>query len=442
MKFPKGVLLVSHDLSYAFTKTTESMGTACERLGIKTVVRDCCDARLSCLVLDNMDDTEPMAMAEKFFKERWDQLIEDFEIDCVVSLDFGWQIVPDYLLDHPKIKKIYSIWFDDPWSWCRARTNAIYPYRKRSFLLTGSHPKVLHAAYGDAFSRELKLMGFLNQLPSKLAAPKEFLSMNYPCEVVNKLAFIGNPGYRGEPHPEAIRRMHEGAEIQELREMSRDDILMSIKNNRWIWAEREPNIKHLLAYATQIKIECPHLSALEIIEICGEKYPAAFQALNESGNILDAAWLVKLVLRYDRPAIVYRLYKKGLLDVISNPEEWKPYGIESSISVFADEMPKYYMKYLAHINAANATRDATANEKLFEIAGCGRVSINLDSLDVRACYDENEVIFVKAFSEAEEAARDLISNPDRAFSMGKRARIRTAKDHTWDQRLSQLFEKF
>lgn len=439
---PRAILLFSHDLSYAFTKTTESLATACQRLGVPAILRDSFDPRIVCLSLAVTDDASFSLQAEKIIEDRLNKFMDDWDIECVMALDLGWLFLPDFLLDHPKIKRIYSIWFDEFHSWCRTKTNAIFPYRKRQFQEIVSHPKVLHCFYGEAMSREAKLMGFSNQINSKLAAPKEFLNLHFPCEIADKLVFIGNPGFREPPSEEILKCIEDNMELPALRKISQAQIMHSVDKEIWPWLKEEKTVRNLVGVATEAKLQSPFISALEIIEMCSEAYPTAFEFLNEKGHILNIAWLVKLMNRYDRQALIYRLYKRGLVDVVSNQEEWKPYGVEALPSIFSDEMPSWYMKYAAHINAANPLRDATANEKLFEIAACGRTSINLDSIDVRACYDEDEVCFVKSLEEAEEMARKLIANPDLAFSMGKRARRRTAIEHTWDHRLENLFNHF
>ena len=90
------------------------------------------------------------------------------------------------------------------------------------------------------------------------------------------------------------------------------------------------------------------------------------------------------------------------------------------MSSFRD-LPEYYRMYAAHLNAPNAIRDATANEKLFEIAACGRLSINLDSPDVRSCYDPGEIVLVDSLAALEAAAEQVLRDPDAALASGEKA---------------------
>jgi spore maturation protein CgeB len=94
--------------------------------------------------------------------------------------------------------------------------------------------------------------------------------------------------------------------------------------------------------------------------------------------------------------------------------------------------------YATHLNAPNAIRDATANEKLFEIAASGRLSINLDSPDVRSCYDPGEITLVDSLAALEAAAEQSLRDPEAALACGEKARQRTAREHLWDHRIASM----
>ena len=169
----------------------------------------------------------------------------------------------------------------------------------------------------------------------------------------------------------------------------------------------------------------------------GRDFPEAFEFLNRGGHILDAVVLVKFVNRYDRPGLVHRLYRRGWLDVHGTPEQWAPYGIEAQPTVPFPQLAAVYRRYPAHLNAANCARDATGNEKLFEIAACARISLNLDSPDVRACYSPDEIVLAESEDAIEAEAEKILRDPTAAFEMGERARRHTADEHLWDHRLTR-----
>ena len=149
---------------------------------------------------------------------------------------------------------------------------------------------------------------------------------------------------------------------------------------------------------------------------------------------------MKLVNRYDRPAFVYRLWKRGWVDVYSAANEWEPYGVAALPYINFHDLPQHYRMYPAHLNTPNAIRDATANEKLFEIAASGRLSLNLDSPDVRTCYGSGEIDLVDSLDALEEAAAEILREPDAALARGESARQRTAREHLWDHRVAAMFE--
>jgi spore maturation protein CgeB len=103
------------------------------------------------------------------------------------------------------------------------------------------------------------------------------------------------------------------------------------------------------------------------------------------------------------------------------------------------DLPAHYRMYAAHLNAPNAIRDATANEKLFEIAASGRLSINLDSPDIRSCYDPGEITLVDSLAALEAAAEQALRDPEGALAGGELARRRTTREHLWDHRIASIF---
>jgi hypothetical protein len=433
---PQGVLILSNDFLTPFAKTSDYLAAALERRGIPAYVRDNAEARLlTFLFSDEMEPRRPQA--QEAVSETFRELIEYAAIDTVISLDLNWYVTPGLFVDDPAIRSIHSLWFDDFRSWCTSPFNPCFEVGD-VFQRHVKHPKVTHHFYGDSQALEAKLLGVTRQRITRLAAPRHLLENNAPCLHRDKLAFIGNPGFRGTPHDEALTLMHGGAEIEELRSFCRDAILKYPDVRSLSWYEEEPTVRNLLAVALEARRRFPYQPALQILQLAGTHYPRAFQYVNEKGIVLDLAFLVKLVNRYDRPAFVYRLWKRGWIDVYSAADEWKPYGIDALPYVSFGDLPAHYHKYAAHLNAPNAIRDATANEKLFEIAACGRLSINLDSPDVRSCYDAGEITLVDSLAALEAAAEQTLRDPDAALAAGEKARRRTARDHLWDHRIASM----
>jgi hypothetical protein len=434
---PTSILITSNDRFVPTSKTSEMLASACRRLGLPVMVRDCSDGRYLGAVLEQFNDPTYTSDAAVTLRHKYHGLLLAFEVDTILSLDLQWLFVPDLFTETPEIRAIHSLWFDDMRSWARA--NYMFSTCREQFQKHIRHPKVHHYFYGRGLAEEGRTLGMPTSQLSYLAAPYEFLSLNHPCEIRDRAAFIGNPGFREIPPEPILKAMHDGAEINELRQLNAEILMRSRFEKKERWLKEEPSIDRYLAVALQARVQFPYRSALEILRLAAEHYPRAAAYLDEHGEILDATLIVKLVNRCDRPAVILRLYQKGLVDVYSNPKEWEPYGVKALPSILIPQLPRYYQKYSVHLNAANALRDATANEKLFEIAACGRVSLNLASPDISLCYNAGEIALAANLAELEEQARHLLANPDQALAMGKRARAHTAREHLWDHRLKAIF---
>ncbi|PAW75632.1 MAG: hypothetical protein B9S32_17525 [Verrucomicrobia bacterium Tous-C9LFEB] len=432
----KSVLILSNDRFLPTSKTSEMLAAACRRLGIPVLVRDGADARYLGALLEQVDNTAYTEEAAAIIKTKFQGLILAFEVDTVLSLDVQWLFVPGLFTENPEIQHIHSLWFDDMRSWARA--NYMFAGCREQFQDHVRHPKVSHYFYGRGLAEEGKLLGMESSHLSYLAAPHDYLQLNHPCEIRDRVAFIGNPGFREPPPSMLLNAMRDGAEIDELRKLSGDILIHSQFTKKDDWLREEPSVQEFLQVAIQARVQFPYRAALEILQLAAAHYPKAFDYLNRRGEILDATMLVKLVNRCDRPAVILRLYRQGLVDVYSNEQEWVPYDVKALPSVLIPQLPRYYQKYAVHLNAANALRDATANEKLFEIAACGRVSLNLHSPDVAACYGPQEVGLANSLAELEAQARELLSHPEQAMAMGKRARVRTSREHLWEHRLKVI----
>ena len=434
---PKGVLLLSGDFFTPFAKTTDYLAAAFERRGVPAYVRDNSEARmLNFLFSEEMEPRMPVARDAVCDALR--ELVQYAEIDTVVSLDLCWLVAPGLFVDDAAIRSIHSLWFDDFRSWCISPLNSCFFTDGDVFQQHIKHSKVVHHFYGDSQALEARLLGVTRQRLTRLAAPRHLLENNAPCLRTDRLGFVGNPGFRGAPHPGAVKLLEAGAELDKLRTYCRDAILKYPEARALKWFADEPTVHGLLGVAVEARRQFPYQPALQILQIAGTHYPRAFEYVNEKGIALDVAFLIKLVNRYDRPAFIHRLWNRGWIDVYSAPEEWEAYGVKALPPVTFSDLPAHYRMYAAQLNAPNSVRDATANEKLFEIAACGRLSINLDSPDVRSCYDPGEITMVNSLAGLEAAAEEVLRNPEAALACGEKARARTAREHLWDHRVASM----
>ena len=430
------VLVLGNDFSLAAAKTSRHLCQALDRLGIRAIGRD---SRLVRWAATEVEKASPMRREayETSVVTKLNKFIFAYGIDTIISLDLHWLFSSQLFLDDDMVKQVHSFWFDDLRSYLQ--TASMFPLAPHTPLELINRPKVSHHCYGRGQAEELRLLGVQRVLPSTLAAPAEYLAADEPCTEMKRLAFIGNPGLASPPSQQALAAMERGENLAALRRLARQEIIegLPMAEPTASWVRQSPGVTDLLAATTELRLSHPHTAAIFLLKKTGEAYPEAFDFLNRSGLILDATMLVKFVNRYDRPGLVHRLWRRGWLDVHGTPEQWAPYGIVAQPTVPFPRLASVYRRYPAHLNAANCARDATANEKLFEIAACARPSLNLDSPDVRDCYSSEEIVLAESEEALETAAEEILRDPSAALAMGEKARQRTAKEHLWEHRLKK-----
>jgi hypothetical protein len=433
MPDPSLVLVVSNDLSLAASKTSRHLCRALSRLGRAAICRDTRLIRWAAVEAEKTS-AERRDAYEQAVVSKWQKFLADYGVGTIVSLDLHWLFSSKLFVEGEQIGQIHSFWFDDLRTYLQSAP--MFPLAPLDLM---NSPKVSHHCYGRGQAEELRLLGVKRVLASPLAAPAEYLEANEPCTEMRKLAFVGNPGLATAPTKQAIAAMAKGENLAVLRRLSREEILGSLRAEKTTaaWIEHCPQVTDLLASATERRLAEPNSAAISLLNAAGRDFPEAFEFLNRGGHVLDAAMLVKCVNRYDRPALVYRLYGRGWLDVYGMPGQWAPYGINAQPTVPFPQLASIYRKYPAHLNAANCARDATANEKLFEIAACARMSLNLDSPDVRACYSQDEISLAESEEALEAEAEKVLRDSTAAFAKGEQARRRTAREHLWDHRLAR-----
>jgi hypothetical protein len=431
-------LVLSNDFSLAAAKTSRHLCQALNRLGHNAIGRD---TRLLRWAAAEVQAENPMRRDayETAVVAKWNKFVFDYGIDTIISLDLHWLFSSQLFVENNRIKRIHSFWFDDLRS--HLQSAPMFPLAPRTPLEMMNEPKVSHHCHGRGQAEELRLLGVKRISASALAAPAEYLRADEPCTESNRLAFIGNPGLSSPPTPAALAAMERGENASALRRLARQEILdgLPLVESTAAWIRETPGVAELIAAATELRLARPHDAAISLLTEAARTYPNAFHFINHSGLILDAAMLVKFVNRYDRPGLVLRLWRRGWLDVFGTPEQWAPFGVAARPTVPFPRLASVYRRYPAHLNAANCARDATANEKLFEIAACARVSLNVDSPDVRACYSEEEIVLAATDEALETAAENIVRDPSIALALGGNARQRTRAEHLWEHRLGKAF---
>lgn len=434
---PTGVLLLSDDVLTPAARTINAIATAFRRHGIPAFTRDTSHFRWMY--------SELTGESEKRLAD-WDVVssanllgVTAFgHCDTVLGMDLSWLLPCEPFLDAPNIRSIRSIWYDDLRTACVQGT-ALHP-RKRSFQEVIRNPKVSHAFYGIRQVEEARILGFDNAFLSALAAPAEYLLANHPVDPVNrhKLAFIGGPGGRTPPSKAAQALLSARAELRDFRLVS----ILELLGDPAVaaWTKDEPQVTPWLREAMERRVTDNRTPAIELLIRSGTGFPRALEYMEARGEILDAALIVKLVNRYDRPALVHRLYTRNLVDVFSAPWYWKDFGVEARPTVRFPDLARVYQSYPGHLNAGYSVREAVANEKLFEIAACARASFNVHDDEVAGHFEPGaEILTGKTFHEIEDQVRTLLPDTKRLLEIGQAARQRVCRHHTWDHRISAWF---
>ncbi len=440
MSDPSLVLVLGNDFSPAAARTSRHFCRALHRLGLTGVGRDTRLVRWAAVEAEKAAPERRQAF-EAAVVSKWARFVFDYGIERIISVDLHWLFTPHLFIDGSHVKSLHSFWLGDLRSHLQA--TPMFPLGPRAPLEIINTSKVSHYCHARGQAEEMRLLGVNRVVPSLLAASEEYLHQEEPCTELNRLAFTGDPGFSAPPRADALKALQGGASRAELRRLARQEILDDLRSEDALaaaWVRQSPEVADLLAAAMEQRIDRPHETAISLLAEAGRAWPDAFDFLNRNGLMLDAALLVKWVNRYDRPALVHRLWKRGWLDVHGAPEQWASYGITAQPTVSFPRRGPLYRRYPVHLNVAAGEDDAGAHEKLFEIAACARASLNPDDPDVRACYTEGEAFFAGSDEAFEAAAEQIVRDPSAALAAGEKARRRTADEHLWEHRLQKALE--
>jgi len=430
------VLVVGNDFSPAAAKTSRHLCQALDRLGLGALGRDTRLPRWAAKQVEPESPTRRVAYEEAVVT-KWSKFVADYGIDTIISLDLHWLFSAQLFVADDRVKQIHSFWIDDIRS--HLQSAPMFSLAPRPPLEIIQAGKVSHHCRGRGQIEELQRLGVQRVYPSALAAPAEFLRADEPCAEFKRIAFLGSPGLASSPTRAALSAMDRGENAAALRRLARQEILDGVPATEMTagWLRQSPSVADLLAAAMELRLARTHDTAICLLAEAGRAYPDPFDFLNRGGLLLDAAKLVKCVNRYDRPALVRRLWRRGWLDVYGAPEQWANYGINAQPTVPFSRLAATFRRYPALLNAADCPGDDGANEELFEIAACARVSLNLDRPALRACYSEDEIVLADSEDALEAAAEQILRDPATALAQGERARACTAAGHLWEHRLKK-----
>jgi hypothetical protein len=335
------------------------------------------------------------------------------------------------------VKRIHSFWSENMRSGPQAAS--MFAPEPRTMLDLANHAKVSHHTFGPRQARELAAQGLLRISMSTLAAPAEFLEANEPCTEHGKIAFVGEPGLGLPATPSALAALEQGQGLTALQHLARQEILKALAEGEPTasWVRQCSSVADLLAAATERRLAHPQTSAFDLLDEAGAAYPEARLFLQENCLTAEACLLIKAVNRYDRLAVILRLWRRGWLDVHGSPGLWKTFGVDARPPVPFPLLASFYRRYPAYLHIPHFTRDGGPDEQPFEVAASGRLSINFESSELENYYQPDEMTFANSEEALEAAVEEIVRDSSQALAMGEKARERTAKEHLWEHRLSK-----
>ena len=92
-----------------------------------------------------------------------------------------------------------------------------------------------------------------------------------------------------------------------------------------------------------------------------------------------------------------------------------------------------------HVAVENDPREASCNQRLFELAAMGAAQVVDDRGDLPRYFEEGrEILVFHDLGELRAQVRELVENPAEAEELGQAARARLLQDHTYMHRMRQL----
>lgn len=174
-------------------------------------------------------------------------------------------------------------------------------------------------------------------------------------------------------------------------------------------------------------------------DICfiGMGFPNRIDILNRIADFL-ANYNVKLVGNWTRwgGKLDPRLGKFVISGIVDPGEAVKYYnGARINLNIHRDYSDK---KLPENLNSKNI-RANSPNIRFFEICGCGKLQIVDNTRDISSYYIPGKEIVV--YSDANDLRNKLryyLDNPQEAEAIGKNARIKTLRCHTYKHRLGKM----
>ncbi len=118
--------------------------------------------------------------------------------------------------------------------------------------------------------------------------------------------------------------------------------------------------------------------------------------------------------------------------------------------LFGDALVRMYSRGRVALNihqffgepAERARYGTGANQRVFELGCLGSGQLADAKADIRRSYEpDREIALFRTGDELRERARAMLDDPVGTAAMGRRARERTLREHTWRHRLEELLTR-
>lgn len=146
-----------------------------------------------------------------------------------------------------------------------------------------------------------------------------------------------------------------------------------------------------------------------------------------------------------RSKILEQVSENFNISIFGNLPRWmdKKWGkLHLKKYLTGEEKANVFLGSKINLNTLHYGEIYGGNCRLFEIAGCGGFQICDRKEEIRNYFvEDKEIVLFDDIKELKEKIKYYLNNQDKAFEIAKAAKARAYKDHTYEIRLNEVFEK-
>ena len=122
--------------------------------------------------------------------------------------------------------------------------------------------------------------------------------------------------------------------------------------------------------------------------------------------------------------------------------DWSSVGVPGGGWVPYHDQPHYYARAKVALNISQAGEEEGMSHKPFQIAASGVAMAHVYRKGLEDCFEiDREIMAFHTPAEARQAVATLIRDDDLRAELAHAARRRLERDHTWDRRLIDMFQR-